>query len=492
MLLQLIATASFLNSLDTKLIQPGRIGCFKSRRGGTWQPTPAVLSEIRKGIISMITYIKKAAKTPETDEAETRGIVENILNAVRENGDDEILRHYSSKFKNWDKKLILSPEEIEQRARSVPATVKDDLEFAYEQVYGFAVKQRDSMQEFETEITPGITLGQRLIPCNCAGCYIPGGLFAHAASAIMSIATARAAGVPFVVACSPSHDGETINPAIMAAVSICKPDVFMMMGGAHAIAAMAYGSFTGKPADVIVGPGNRFVAEAKRQLFGKIGIDVFAGPTESLVIADKTADPYVVAIDLMSQAEHGYDSPVWLVTDSEELAEKVMSEMPKVIADLPEQKVAAASWQDYGEVVLCTTREEMLAVSNDYAAEHVQVIAEDLDWWLDNLTNYGSLFLGEECTVPYGDKTTGTNHILPTNKAARYSGGLSVGKFIKVVTYQKMTRESTKRIGAVASRISRLEGMEGHARAADIRLRKYFPDEKFDFEVYDPKGKGSP
>ena len=434
----------------------------------------------------MITYIKKAAKTPESDEAETRKIVENILNAVRENGDDEILRHYSSKFKNWDKKLILSPEEIEQRAQSVSAAVKDDLKFAYEQVYGFAVKQRESMQEFETEITPGVTLGQRLIPCNCAGCYIPGGLFAHAASAIMSIATAKAAGVPFVVACSPSHDGETINPAIMAAVSICKPDVFMMMGGAHAIAAMAYGSFTGKPADVIVGPGNRFVAEAKRQLFGKIGIDVFAGPTESLVIADKTADPYVVAIDLMSQAEHGYDSPVWLVTDSKELAETVMNEMPKAITDLPEPKVATVSWRDYGEVILCSTREEMLEVSNDYAAEHVQVIAQDLDWWLDNLSNYGSLFLGEECTVSYGDKTTGTNHILPTNKAARYSGGLSVGKFIKVVTYQKMTQEASKRIGEVASRISRLEGMEGHARAADIRLRKYFPDEKFDFEVYDP------
>jgi sulfopropanediol 3-dehydrogenase len=436
---------------------------------------------------SMITYVKKAAKTPETDEAETRGIVENILNAVRENGDDEILRHYSAKFKDWDKKLILSPGEIEQRAQGVSETVKDDLKFAYEQVYGFAVKQRESMLEFDTEITPGVTLGQRLIPCNCAGCYVPGGLFAHAASAIMSIATARAAGVPFVVACSPSHDGETINPAIMAAVAICKPDVFMMMGGAHAIAAMAYGSFTGKPADVIVGPGNRFVAEAKRQLFGKIGIDVFAGPTESLVIADKTADPYVVAIDLMSQAEHGYDSPVWLVTDSDELAERVMQLMPEVIADLPESEVATASWRDYGEVVLCSTREEMLAVSNDYAAEHVQVIAEDLDWWLDNLTNYGSLFLGEECTVPYGDKTTGTNHILPTNKAARYSGGLSVGKFIKVVTYQKMKREASKKIGEVASRISRLEGMEGHARAADIRLRKYFPDQKFDFEVYDPK-----
>ena len=437
----------------------------------------------------MISYIKKAAKTPESDEAETRKVVENILNAVRENGDDEILRHYSSKFKNWDKKLILSPEEIEQRAQSVPAAVKDDLKFAYEQVYGFAVKQRESMQEFETEITPGVTLGQRLIPCNCAGCYIPGGLFAHAASAIMSIATAKAAGVPFVAACSPSHDGETINPAIMAAVSICKPDVFMMMGGAHAIAAMAYGSFTGKPADVIVGPGNRFVAEAKRQLFGKIGIDVFAGPTESLVIADKTADPYVVAIDLMSQAEHGYDSPVWLVTDSKELAETVMNEMPKAITDLPEPKVAIVSWRDYGEVILCSTREEMLEVSNDYAAEHVQVIAQDLDWWLDNLSNYGSLFLGEECTVSYGDKTTGTNHILPTNKAARYSGGLSVGKFIKVVTYQRMTREANKKIGQVASRISRLEGMEGHARAADIRLRKYFPDEKFDFEVYDPKEK---
>ncbi len=437
----------------------------------------------------MITYIKKASKTPESDEAETREIVENILKAVRENGDDEILRHYSNKFENWNKKLILEPEEIEERAKNVPQRVKADLAFAYDQVYNFAVKQRESMREFETEITPGVILGQRLIPCDCAGCYIPGGLFAHAASAIMSIATAKAAGVPYVVACSPSHDGETISPAIMCAVSICKPDVFMMMGGAHAIAAMAYGSFTGKPADVIVGPGNRFVAEAKRQLFGKIGIDVFAGPTESLVIADETADPYMVAIDLMSQAEHGYDSPVWLVTDSRELAETVMIQMPKVIADLPETKVATASWRDYGEVVLCSTREEMLEVSNNYAAEHVQVMAEDLDWWLDHLSNYGSLFLGEECTVSYGDKTTGTNHILPTNKAARYSGGLSVGKFIKIVTYQRMTRDASKRIGEVASRISRLEGMEGHARAADIRLRKYFPDDKFDFELYDPKGK---
>lgn len=434
----------------------------------------------------MITYLKKAAKTPETEEHETQKIVERILKDVRENGEEAYLRHYGAKFENWSGKLILTQEEIEVRASVVPDQIKEDLRFAYEQVYGFAIKQRESMKEFETEIYPGVTLGQRLIPCNCAGCYIPGGRFAHAASAIMSIATARAAGVPFVVAVSPSHDGKTINPAILCAMSICKPDVFMMMGGAHAIAAMAYGHFTGKPADVIVGPGNRFVAEAKRILFGEIGIDVFAGPTESLVIADNTADPFIVAIDLMSQAEHGYDSPVWLVTDSKELAEEVIKLMPKVIGDLPDPEVADASWRDYGEVVLCSNRDEMLEVSDKYAAEHVQVMAEDLDWWLDNLTNYGSLFLGEGCTVSYGDKTSGTNHILPTKKAARYSGGLSVGKFIKIVTYQKLTDEANRKIAAVASRISRIEGMEGHARAADIRLRKYFPNEKFDFEVYEP------
>ena len=264
----------------------------------------------------MSTYLKKALKTPESEEGETRQIVEGILKDIQENGEDAYLRHYGAKFEQWSEKLILTKEEIEERGAVVPDIVKEDLKFAYEQVYGFAVKQRESMREFETEIYPGVTLGQKLVPCSCAGCYIPGGRFAHAASAIMSIATARAAGVPFVVAVSPSHDGKTINPAILYAASLCKPDIFMMMGGTHAIAAMAYGHFTGKPADVIVGPGNRFVAEAKRILFGQIGIDVFAGPTESLILADKTADPYFVAIDLMSQAEHGYDSPVWLVTDS--------------------------------------------------------------------------------------------------------------------------------------------------------------------------------
>jgi sulfopropanediol 3-dehydrogenase len=435
----------------------------------------------------MIKYLKKATKTPMTEEAETNEIVQRILKDVQENGEDAYLRHYGSKFKDWSQKLILTKEEVAERGATVPQQVKDDLKFAYEQVYGFALKQKESLLEFETELYPGVTLGQRLIPCNCAGCYIPGGRFAHAASAIMSIATAKAAGVSHVVAVSPSHDGKTINPAILYAVSICDPDVFMMMGATHAIAAMAYGHFTGKPADVIVGPGNRFVAEAKRVLFGQIGIDVFAGPTESLVIADKSADPFIVAIDLMSQAEHGYDSPVWLVTDSGELAEAVIKLMPKVIGDLPEPEVAEASWRDYGEVILCSDREEMVKVNDEYAAEHVQVMAEDLDWWLGKLTNYGSLFLGEGCTVPYGDKTSGTNHILPTKKAARYSGGLSVGKFIKTVTYQKLTTEANRKIGAVASRISRIEGMEGHARAADVRLRKYFPDETFDFEVYNPK-----
>ena len=437
----------------------------------------------------MATYLKKARKTPATDQKDTQAIVEKILKDVEENNEEAYRRHYGAKFKNWSGKLILTQEDIAKSAAVVSQQVKDDLKFAYDQVYGFALKQRESMLEFETELHPGVTLGQRLIPVNCAGCYIPGGRFAHAASAIMSIATARAAGVPFVVAVSPSHDGETINPAILYAAGLCKPDVFMMMGATHAIAALAYGHFTNKPADVIVGPGNRFVAEAKRTLYGQIGIDVVAGPTETLVLADKTADPYITAIDLMSQAEHGYDSPVWLVTDSQELARKVIDLMPQVIADLPDPEVAEISWRDYGEVVLCADREEMAVVNDEYAAEHVQVMADDLDWWLERLTNYGSLFLGEGSTVPHGDKTSGTNHILPTNKAGRYSGGLSVGKFIKTVTYQTITPAANRKISAVTSRISRLEGMEGHARAADVRLRKYFPDETFDFEVYQPPQK---
>lgn len=431
-------------------------------------------------------YLKKAAKTAATEEGKTREIVEKMLADIEANG-EEAVRRYAAELDNWTGDFILTQEEIQARVAQVPDRVKADLQFAYEQVFSFALRQRESMREFETEIYPGVILGQRLIPCQCAGCYVPGGRYAHAASAIMSIATARAAGVPFVVACSPSHKGKGIHPVVLAAMAICKPNAIMTMGGVQAIASMAFGLFTGKPADILVGPGNRFVAEAKRILFGRVGIDVFAGPSESLIIADDSADPVVVAVDLMSQAEHGYDSPVWLVTDSRALAEKVMELLPRFIETLPDAEVAAAAWRDYGEVILCDDREEMVIVSDQYAPEHLQVQARDLDWWLENLTNYGSLFLGEGTTVTYGDKTSGTNHILPTKQAARYSGGLSVHKFIKTVTYQKISKEANRQIGAVASRISRLEGMEGHARAADVRLRKYFPDETFDFEVFDTR-----
>ena len=433
----------------------------------------------------MAIYLKTANKQIEAGDEKVRGAVKEILGRIREDGEPAVVE-LAEKLDGWTHDFILTREEIDALVSQVPQSVKNDIRFAHEQVHGFAVKQRESIQAFETELSPGVILGQRLIPCQCAGCYVPGGRFAHAASAIMSVATAKAAGVPFIVACTPSR-GESINPTVAYALWISGADVIMALGGVQAVASMAFGLFTGKAADIIVGPGNAYVAEAKRILFGEIGIDVFAGPTESLVIADKTADPMIVAVDLVSQCEHGYDSPVWLLTDSETLGRKVIDIMPKVIDDLPEPAVAQSTWRDYGEVVLCENREELVRINDEYAAERVQVMADDLDYYLENLKNYGSLFLGEGSTVSHGDKTSGTNHILPTKKAARYSGGLNVGKFIKVLTYQKLTKEANRTMGAVTSRISRNEGMEGHARAADIRLRKYFPDEQFDFEVYDQK-----
>ena len=433
----------------------------------------------------MAIYLKKTSKKIEETKNKTRNIVKGILSRIRRHGESAVCE-LAAEFDNWTRDFILGKEEIEALIDRVPRTAKEDIRFAYDQVYGFAVKQRESMKAFETELLPGVTLGQRLVPCQCAGCYVPGGRFAHAASAVMSVATARAAGVPFIVACTPPRDN-SINPTVAYALHLSGADVIMALGGVQAIGTMAFGLFTGKPADILAGPGNAYVAEAKRMLFGEIGIDVFAGPTESLIIADRTADPMIVAVDLVSQCEHGDDSPVWLLTDSKKLGDKVIEIMPKVIADLPNPEVADSSWNNFGEVVLCEDREELAKINDTYAAEHVQVIAEDLDWYLENLKNYGSLFLGEGCTVTYGDKTSGTNHILPTKKAARYSGGLNVGKFIKTLTYQKLTKEANRTIGAVASRISRYEGMEGHARAADIRLRKYFPNETFDFEVYDQK-----
>ena len=434
---------------------------------------------------TMATYLKKAIKQTKSDDENIRGTVKAILGRIREQGEPAVIE-LAEKFDDWTRDFILTQDEIDALVSQVPQTVKNDIRFAHEQVHGFAVKQRESIQAFETELSPGVILGQNLVPCQCAGCYVPGGRFAYAASAIMSVATAKAAGVPFIVACTPPR-GESINPTVAYALTLSGADVIMAMGGVQAIASMAFGLFTGRPADIVVGPGNTYVAEAKRLLYGEIGIDVFAGPTESLVIADQTADPMFVAVDLVSQCEHGYDSPVWLLTDSEILGRTVIEVMPKVIADLPNPDVARSSWQDFGEVVLCKDREEIVRINDEYAAEHVQVMARDPEWYLHNLRNYGSLFLGEGCTVSYGDKTSGTNHILPTRKAARYSGGLNVGKFIKVLTYQKMSKEANRTIGAVASRISRYEGMEGHARAADIRLRRYFPEEEFDFEVYDQK-----
>jgi sulfopropanediol 3-dehydrogenase len=434
----------------------------------------------------MSVYLKKASKAATTGQEGIRNTVAEMLDSIRNRGETAV-REYAAKFDKWKRDFILSEDEIQQLITSVPQQVKDDIDFAYDQVYGFALKQRESLLEFEAELYPGVILGQRLVPCKCAGCYVPGGRFAHAASAIMSVATSKAAGVPFVAACSPPR-GDSINPAVAYALTLAKADAILAIGGVQAIATMAFGLFTGKPADIIVGPGNALVAEAKRLLYGEIGIDVFAGPTESMIIADKTADPMIVAVDLVSQAEHGVDSPVWLVTDSKKLAEKVIEIMPKVIKDLPHPEVALSAWNDYGEVILCRDRNEMAEISDEYAAEHVQIIAEDLDWYLQQLENYGSLFLGEACTVAYGDKVSGTNHILPTKKAGRYSGGLNVGKFIKTLTYQRLTPDANRKIAAVASRISRVEGMEGHARSADIRLRKYFPDEKFDFEVYRQKG----
>jgi sulfopropanediol 3-dehydrogenase len=432
-------------------------------------------------------YIKKANLSAEGSSLEKRKIVEKILNDIQDRG-EEAVSELAKKFDNWEGPFVLSDEKKQRLIQSVPQRVKDDIRFAYEQVAGFALAQRKSLMEFELESHPGVVLGQKVIPMDVAGCYIPGGRFAHACSALMSVATAKAAGVKTVIACSPPR-GDSIDPAVCYAMDIAGADIIIEMGGVQAIASMAYGLFTGKPANIIVGPGNAFVAEAKAILAGsgRCAIDVFAGPTESGVIADKTADPMTVAVDLVSQAEHGYDSPVWLFTDSRDLAEKVLEIMPKVIADLTTSEVAEASWRDYGEIILCESREELCQVNDRYAPEHIQVIAEDLDWWRDNLKSYGSMFLGEGATVAHGDKCSGTNHILPTKKAGYNSGGLNVHKFLKIYTYQKISEEANRVFSAVASRLSRVEGMEGHARACDWRLKKFFPEEKWDFEVYEQK-----
>ena len=429
-------------------------------------------------------YLKTATKTAMTDSGDVRDTVQTILADIEAGGDQAAL-DYATKFDKYEGSVILSADEIAAASAKVPEKLKADIQFAHDNVRRFAQLQKSTMTDVETEIVPGLIAGQKAIPVRAAGCYVPGGRYSHIASAIMTVTTAKVAGCEHIVACSPPRAGEGINPAIVYAAHLCGADKILAMGGVQGVAAMTFGLFDLPKADILVGPGNQFVAEAKRILFGRVGIDMVAGPTDSLVLADKTADPMIVAVDLVSQAEHGYNSPVWLVTDDEALAQKVMDLVPDLIADLPElnRQNAEAAWRDYAEVIVCANREEMAACSDDYAPEHLTVQADDLEWWLDRLMCYGSLFLGEETTVSYGDKASGTNHVLPTSGSAKYTGGLSVHKYMKIVTWQRATREGSKRVGEATARISRLEGMEGHARAADVRLAKYFPGENFDLSA---------
>jgi sulfopropanediol 3-dehydrogenase len=422
-----------------------------------------------------IQYIKKADKTSASDEVETRQRVQEILKDI-ESGRDSSIREISRKFDKYEGDVIVSKEKIEDVIKSLDQKVKDDVQFSYDRVRTFAEHQLKHLNNnFEIELSPGLFAGQKLIPVDSVGCYVPGGRYNNIASAVMSITTAKVAGVKNVIAASPPKDENGANPIIIYTANLCGADVIMNIGGIGAIGSFAYGCFGNPEVDMIVGPGNQYVAEAKRLLFGKVGIDLFAGPTEIGIIADHTADQEIIAVDLVGQAEHGPNSPAWLFSTDQALCNYVIKRVPELIANLPEtsRDNANAAWCDYGEVILCDTNEELCEISDRYAPEHLEVQAKNLDWWLEKLKNYGSLFLGEETTVAYGDKCSGTNHILPTKGAAKYTGGLFVGKFIKTVTYQRMTKESNKEVGAAAARISRLEGMEAHARTGDVRLRKY-------------------
>ncbi len=426
-------------------------------------------------------YLKKAQLTPKSNASEVHETVKNILVDI-ESGGDAKAKEYASKFDQYQGNIILTDDEIQAASDLVPEKLKNDIKFAHDNVKRFAERQKETLKNTEIEIHPGFVTGQKVIPVDAAGCYVPGGRYSHIASAIMTVTTAKVAGCKFITACSPPKPNIGVAPAIIYAAHICGADKIIAMGGVQGVASMTFGLFGLPQANILVGPGNQFVAEAKRILFGRVGIDMIAGPTDSLILADVTADPFIVATDLVSQAEHGYNSPVWLVTDNKTLANNVMNMVPKLIDDLPEtnRENATAAWRDYAEVIVCGNREEMAYCSDEYAPEHLTVQADDLDWWLERLTCYGSLFLGEETTVSYGDKAAGTNHVLPTSRAANYTGGLSVHKYMKIVTYQRATREGSKSIAEATARISRLEGMEGHARAADVRLAKFFPNEEFD------------
>jgi len=406
-------------------------------------------------------------------DAKVRETVENILAEI-DARKDQAVKDLSKKFDNWSPKdFRLSPQEIERAIAQVPKRDLEDIKFAQAQVRNFAQKQRDTMHDLEVETLPGVVLGHRHIPVNSIGCYVPGGRYPMVASAHMSIVTAKVAGVKRIIACAPPFKGGP-HPAIVAAMHFGGADEIYVLGGVQAVAAMALGTETIKPVDMIVGPGNAYVAEAKRQLFGRVGIDLLAGPTETLIIADDSVDGEICATDLLGQAEHGPTSPAVLITNSEKLARETMKEVERLLSILPTADAAGQAWKDFGEVIVCDNEAEMIAEADRVASEHVQVMTRDPDVFLNGMKNYGSLFLGPRTNVAYGDKVIGTNHTLPTKKAARYTGGLWVGKFMKTCTYQKvLTDEASAMIGEYCSRLCVLEGFLGHAEQANIRVRRY-------------------
>ena len=422
-----------------------------------------------------ITYLKKgktdAAKA--VDDAEVSEIVKNTLKEIEERG-DEAVREFAEKFDNYTPKSFkLSQSEIDSLIQQVSTQDLEDIKFAQEQVRNFAQAQRDSMKDIEVETMPGVILGHKNIPVQSVGCYIPAGKFPMVASAHMSVVTASVAKVPRIIACTPPYKG-TPNPAVIAAMHLGGAHEIYVIGGIQAVGAMALGTETIDPVDMLVGPGNAFVAEAKRQLFGKVGIDLFAGPTETMVIADVTVDAELCATDLLGQAEHGYNSPAVLVTNNQNLAEETISEIARILKILPTAETASVSWEEYGEIILCDSYDEMLDVANEIASEHVQVMTDRDDWFLENMHSYGALFLGPRTNVSNGDKVIGTNHTLPTKKAGRYTGGLWVGKYLKTHSYQKITTdEAAVKIGRYCSRLCILESFVGHAEQANIRVRRY-------------------
>ena len=422
-----------------------------------------------------IEYLKKGKNAADraVDDAKVTKIVEDTLQAIAEKG-DEALREFSIKFDNYNPTSFkLSSAEIENLIKQVSKRDLEDIKFAQSQIRKFAQAQRDSMLDIEIETMPGVILGHKNIPVQSVGCYVPAGKFPMVASAHMSIVTAEVAKVPRIIAATPPFQGKP-NPAVIAAMHLGGAHEIYVMGGIQAVGAMSLGTETIKSVDMMVGPGNAYVAEAKRQLFGRVGIDLLAGPTETMVIADDTVDAELCATDLLGQAEHGYDSPAFLVTNNKKLAEDTLSEIDRILKILPTANTASVSWKDYGEVILCDSYEEMLNVANDIASEHVQVMTDRDDWFLANMHSYGALFLGPRTNVANGDKVIGTNHTLPTKKAGRYTGGLWVGKFLKTHSYQEITTdEAAVKIGEYCSRLCMLESFVGHAEQANIRVRRY-------------------